>query len=167
MKAVLLYTFLAGVTALFTSCKKFDETSLEGEQRANQFQEFVQDKRFQVAAFYADQPIDYIEYDAEVRSETDLFRYASPWIKDDWNVFDRSSGQVTITQNAVEINDIPDDSFVRPYTIGADKDGVYFNFLDYEYDPLSYRLVEFRDNYFIVYVNWKGGVRLYTRFEAR
>jgi hypothetical protein len=157
---------LLSVSLFLTSCKKMQENSLESPQRAAEFKSFIQNNRFQVKAFYADQPIDYIDDDAEVRSETDLFRYASPWIKDDYNVFDESTQQVTITQNEVKIPEIPEDVFTRTYTIGYDNNGVYFDFLNYEYEPLRYRLLEFNDNYFVVYVNWKNGVRLYTRFEV-
>lgn len=161
----LLVAFLCASLS-FVSCKKMNETSLESEQRAASFKSFIINNRFQVKAYYSDKPVDYIEDDAEIREETDLFRYVSPWLKDDWNVFDMNLGQVTITQNGIKISNNPAKEFVRNVAIGSDNNGVYFDFLDYQYNPLRYRLLDFKDNYFIVYVEWKPGIRVFTRFEA-
>ena len=153
-------------TALLCSCSKLRENSLEGEQRAAQFRSFIVSKKFQVKDFYSDKPIDYIEDDGEVRSETELFKYVSSWIKDDWNIFEVSTGKVNITQNAVKISGDDSEILVRNFNIGSDNAGVYFDFLTYRYEPLRYRLVEFTDNHFIVYVNWKSGAKLFTKFAV-
>ena len=88
------------------------------------------------------------------------------WIKDDWNVFDLTSNTVTVTQNAARIPSIPDETFTRSFSIGSDADGVYFDFLNYQYQPLRYRLVEFTGDHFTVYMNWKTDVKVYTTFEV-
>lgn len=153
--ATYLIVALAAASS-FSSCKKEkgDEIDPAYVQKAEQFKTFVQSKQFQIADYYADKPIDYIEDDTETRSETDLWKYVSPWLKDDYNVFDVSAGKVNITQNAVKISTDASETIVKDISIVADKDGPYFNFLSHEYKPLKYRLVEFAWDQFIVYVDW-------------
>lgn len=152
----------------FSSCKKEkgDEINPEYLQKAEEFKTFVQAKQFQIADYYSDKPIDYVEDDTETRSETDLWRYVSPWLKDDYNVFDNSSNKVSITQNAVKMPGETSEVLVKDFNIGADKDGPYFNFLSHEYQPLKYRLVEFSGDQFIVYVNWHSDAKVFTRFHV-
>ena len=152
--------------ALLTACKKEDEASPEDKQKAEDFKSYVVGKQFQLESYTSDKPIDYVEDDTEVKSETDLWPYVSLWIKDDFNVFDPASGKVTITQNAHEIETISDDVFTRDISIGADKNGVHFDFLNYQYNPLKYRLVEFTADHFTVYVDWTGGAKVYSRFKV-
>jgi hypothetical protein len=148
------------------SCKKNDEVSTENKQKADEFKAAIVSQQFQVRDYYSDKPIDYIEDDQEVKEETQLFSYVSPWIKDDLNVFDAASKKVTITQNAVKIPGDASETLVKDFNIGADKDGVYFDFLNYQYQPLRYRLVEFTNTHFIVYTDWKSGAKVFTRFEV-
>src|SRR5688572_13884019 len=104
MKIVNLLAVAILATGVLSSCKKGDDISAESKQKAEEFKAFVVSKKFQVSEYYADKPIDYIEDDAEVKSETDLWIYVSPWIKDDWNVFDVNAGIVTVTQNATKVS---------------------------------------------------------------
>lgn len=153
--------------ATMSSCKdKDDEINPEYVKRAEEFKAFIQAKPFQIAEYYSDKPIDYIEDDDQVREETDLWQYVSPWLKDDFNVFDNSTNKVTIAQNAVKIGTDNSEVLVRDFAIAADKDGPYFDFLTHEYNPLRYRLVEFTGNHFIVYADWHSGAKVFTKFQV-
>jgi len=168
MKMVTFLSVALLSVGIFSSCKKEKDDGIpeENKQKAEQFKAFVGEKKFQVKEYYSDKAIDYVEDDTEIKEETELFKYVSPWIKDDYNVFDVSANTVTITQNAVKMEGLPDEVFTRNFDIGADKDGAYFNFLNYQYNPLKYRLVEFADNYFLVYADWHSGAKVFTRFEV-
>ena len=160
-------SFLSGTLMaiiLFTSCKKGDDISSENKQKADEFKASVAAKKYQVKEYYADKPIDYDEQDEEVKAETDLFNYVSPWIKDDWNVFDVASGQVSISQNEHKFAGNDDEVIMKNFAIDADKDGVYFDFLNYQYQTLKYRLVEFTNEYFVVYADWHSGTKVFTKF---
>ena len=162
-------SFLAGTLMaiiLFTSCKKGHDISAENKQKADEFKASVAAKKYQVKEYYSDKPIDYDEQDEEVKAETDLFNYVSPWIKDDWNVFDVASGQVSITQNEHKFAGNDDEVILKNFGIGADKEGVYFDFLNYQYQPLKYRLVEFTNEYFVVYADWHSGTKVFTKFAV-
>jgi hypothetical protein len=82
------------------------------------------------------------------------------------NAFDLSTGKVTITQNANKFASIPDEVFTRDFSIGADKDGPYFNFVNYQYNPLKYHLVEFNAEGFTVFVDWHSGAKVYSKFKV-
>src|SRR5689334_22968666 len=103
MKIVTYLAIATLITGALISCKKEDGASAEDKAKADQFKSFVESKRFQIKEYYSDQPIDYVEDDDTVKSETDLWPYVSNWIKDDYNVIDIDAGTVTITQNAHKI----------------------------------------------------------------
>jgi hypothetical protein len=145
---LLVTVIIAGGLA---SCKKESGASAEDIAKANEFKAYIVNKQFQVREYYSDKPIDYVETDTVVKSETNLWPYVSSWIKDDLNTFDVTSGKVTI---------------VLDFSIGADKTGPYFNFLNYLYNPLKYHLVEFTNSYFLVYVDWHSGAKVYTKFSV-
>lgn len=166
MKIITYLTAALIVTSLFSSCKKEAGASPEDIKRAEEFKAFIVSKKFQIQAYYADKPIDYVEDDTLVKSETELFNYVSIWIKDDWNVFDLSTNKVTITQNTHKYEGISADVFTKDIAVGADKKGVYFDFLNYQYGPLKYRVVEFSADNFLVYVDWHSGAKVYTRFHV-
>ena len=163
LQATLLFAIIVISTV---SCNKKDEVSAEHKQKAEEFKAYIASKQFQIKEFYSDKPIDYVEDDAEVKSETDLWPYVSLWIKDDYNVFDVAAGKVTITQNTHKLEGETANIITRDFSIGADKDGPYFNFLNYQYNPLKYRIVEFSGDTFLVYVDWHSGGRVYTRFQV-
>lgn len=154
------------VATTFVSCSKDDSDSSAFKETAEEFKAFIQSKNFQIADYYSDKPIDYVEDDNEVKAETDLWEYVSPWLKDDFNVFDISTGKVTIQQNAIKIEGIPGETIIKDFSVTYDKKDAYLNFLNYEYLPLKYHLVEFSDNHFIVYADWHSGAKVYTRFEV-
>jgi len=149
--------------SLVSSCNK-EETSAEDIAKANEFKASLLGKKFQGKEYYADKPIDYVTDDDIVKSETDLWKYVSGWIRDDYNVFDFNTNKVTVFQNDVKIDGNADSEIIRPISIGADKKGVYFDFLNYQYNALRYRLVEFDGTSFTIYTDYTGGSKLFTKF---
>lgn len=166
MKLAAYLTVAIIATGVFSSCKKGEEVSAEDKQRAEQFKAFVGAKQFRLTNYWSDKQIDYIEDDSEVKAETELWQYVSYWIKDDLNVFDVSNNKVTITQNANKYDGVADDVFTRDFSIGADKDGPYLNFVNYQYSPLKYRLVDFGGDSFTVYVDWHSGAKVFSKFTV-
>ncbi len=164
MKIVTYLTVALLATGILTSCKKEDDVSPENKQKAEDFKAAISAKQFRLVDYYADKPIDYVEDDTEVRQETDLWPYVSLWIKDDSNVFDLGTGKVTVVQNTHKYADIPDESFTRDFSVGADKNGAYVNFLNYQYNPLTYRIVDFTADGFTVYVDWHSGAKVFSKF---
>ena len=152
------------ITAFLGSCKKEDGASAADIAKANEFKAFVASKNWQIADYYSDKPIDYDEEDSVVKSETDLFKYVSKWIKDDLNNFDLSTNKVTIQQNLEKIEGNTDATIVKDISVTADKTGAIFNFLNYQYQPLKYHIVEFTADYFIVYAEWHSGAKVFTKF---
>ncbi|MBL7734583.1 MAG: hypothetical protein JNL51_03935 [Chitinophagaceae bacterium] len=152
------------LAASLLGCKKDDGVSSENAAKATEFKAFVDNKPFQIREYYSDKPIDYIDTDAEVKQETNLWKYVSPWIKDDFNVFNVSTGQVAIAQNEIKIEGNNEAVILKSCSVSAEKTGVYFNFLNYLYQPLKYRLEEFGSDYFIISADWTGGARVFTKF---
>ncbi|HTE33530.1 MAG TPA: hypothetical protein VK666_24280 [Chryseolinea sp.] len=165
----LVFASLIFVAAL-PSCKKDSDTP-PAEQidpaitaRAEEMKAFIIDKKFQIRDFYSDKPIDYNEEDADTAKKTQLFEFTSPWIKDDKNTFDPTNGKVNIEQGPNKIAGNSDDVIVKDYSIVAEKDDVYFNFLDDDYLPLKYHLVSFTDSTFLIYTDYLEGSKVYTKF---
>jgi hypothetical protein len=121
--------------------------------------------KFQLRAFYSDIPIDFVENDDVVKGETDLWGYVNDYIKDDIDELDEESGQVIIYQNDIKIPGSDEAILYRPYKVGTDSEGRYMKFLGPEYEVLHYRLLEITDDYFIIYLKWKHGSTIYSRFE--
>lgn len=166
MKIVTYLTVALLATSFLSSCKKGDDVSPEDKQKAEEFKSFVSTKQFTLVDYYSDIAIDYVEDDAEVKQETDLWPYVSLWIKDDQNLFDISTGKVSITQNADKFASISEDVFTRDFSISADQDGPYLNFVNYQYNPLKYRLVNFNTEGFTVYVDWHSGAKVFSEFKV-
>lgn len=162
-----IVTYLAvalfGIGAL-SSCKKGDDVSAEDKQKAEEFKAAISAKQLRLVDYWSDKEIDYVEDDTTVKAETNLWPYVSIWIKDDTNVFDLSNNKVTITQNEHKFADISEEVFTRDFSVGADKNGAYFNFVNYQYNPLQYRIVEFNASEITVYVDWHSGAKVYSKF---
>ncbi len=152
---------------VITSCQKSlsDEGSEEtNKAKAAQFQSAIHGSNYKLTAFYSDKPIDYVTTDAVVKSETDLWDYVRPHLKDDVTSF-TGDASVVIMQNAVKIPGDDSPQLSRSYSTGFDKSFVFFNFVDDAYKPQQYKLSEFDGSKFIVYIDWPGGVRLFSKFE--
>jgi hypothetical protein len=162
------YSVIALILFSLTSCEK--ELSLElatiTPVKEVELQDFILDKKFRLVDFYSGIPIDYVQNDDTVKQETNLWPYASEYLKDDDNIFDPNGTDVTINQNISTIpgNDAP--VLHRKYSIIKDNNGVHLTFLDYQYNPLMYDLYKIGADYFILSVEWKPGVTLYSKFEV-
>jgi len=172
MKMVKFLAVALLLSGALTSCSKDDkDNSNEIDPayvaKADEFKAFIAGKNFQIKHYYSNEPIDYIEDDNVVKSETDLDQYISPWLKDDFNSLDFTNNTVTVTQNNVKIDTVPamPDVFTKSISVGAEKKGPYFNFLNYKYQPLKYYIQEIGADYFIIYADWHSGEKVYTRFE--
>jgi len=162
-KSVQFLLFLLLITLLFLpSCRKVP-SSVQSEKE-NQFRSYILNHKFRASAFYADQPIDYITNDNVVKQETDLWQYVKSYITDDKDNF-ISNSQVSIEQNALKIPGNDSAALNRVYSISSDAQRVYFDFVDYDYVPRRYSLQEFKDNYFLVYIDWPTGAKVFSKFE--
>jgi len=162
------YLSALGVVCLFASCSK--ELSLELAQplltKEEEFKKLVTSTAFQLRACYSDIPVDYIEDDSVITKETNLWRYVSPYLKDDVNTFRTDNANVSIAQHTLKIPGNASEILDRQYHIGTDESGVYMDFLDFDYLPLKYRLHELGPDYFVLAVEWKYDATLYSRFET-
>jgi len=149
----------------FTSCKKEDTPEQQEQNKSEAFHNLLQtSKTFHLTAYYSDIPIDYIETDSVVLQETDLWKYVRDYIKDDEYVF-YSAGDFNIIQNSVKIPSDLSDTIHYQYGVYSAGDHVDFNFYDYEYQPLTYKLESFSDSSFVVYA-YRGAARIYSKYEA-
>jgi hypothetical protein len=155
---------IIGSLLLATACSKsVSEEDNAAKQRATDFQANVQAHKYKVAAFYADKPIDYITSDTEVKSETDLWAYVKEHIKDDENYFG-SNGALTIDQKIVKMPGNDTQTINGSYSIAARGTDVIVTFVDYAYKPLEYKLQEFDNAYFTVYIDGPNGSKLYSKY---
>ncbi len=160
-----LILFIA--TTLFAGCSK--ELSLENGKPADPVGPVEPAKeisrKYQLKAFYSDIPIDFVETDDVIKSETDLWSYVKEYIKDDINELFNDSTLLRIYQNEIKIpgNDAP--VLEKYYRIGTDAEGKYMKYMGPEYELLHYRLLEFNDDYFIIYLKWRHGSTIYSRFD--
>jgi len=155
MKSSYLTLVILSTLGLFAaSCQKETERPVSPDtKKANEFRSFVQNKGFVVTQYYADKPIDYVKTDGIETMETDLNKYIYSHIKDDNNEL-LENGQLLIHQNTLKAPGNDTATLNRTWTIGVNSKGVYINFVDYDYKPRQYKLAEFTDQYFLVYVDW-------------
>lgn len=130
-------------------------TTDPNEVMANSLDSFMKSNSFQLVRYYSDTAIDYDKSDSVVKSETDLWAYVSPWLKDDVYTFG-TDGNVTITQNDVKIPSDANPTLTRPYSVVADDNGVKITFLTNDYQALDYRLIEYSDTLLTVSAVWNG-----------
>lgn len=154
MKCSLLFIFFLFILA---GCQK--ELSFESERPSKTF------RKFQLSAVYSDIPIDMMENDDEIKLETDLWPYVENYLKDDVNIFTDDTTALEVHQNDIKMPGLNDPVLYRKYFIGTDNGGKYMKFLDNEYKPVRYDLVELTDTYFILGIKWRHGATLYSRFE--
>jgi hypothetical protein len=131
------------------------DTTDPNELEAASLDSFLQSNNFQLARYYSDTAIDYDETDSVVKSETDLWSYVSPWLKDDIYTFG-TDGNVTINQNDDKIPSDSTATLTRPYAVVADDEGVKFTFLTNDYMALDYRLISRSDTSLTVSAFWNG-----------
>jgi hypothetical protein len=122
-------------------------------------------RKYQLRGFYSDIPIDFNEHDDTIKSETDLWSYVNDYIKDDVDELFTDSTLVRVYQNDIKMPGNDEPIFDKYYFIGNDAEGPYMKFLGPDYEQLKYRLQEINDDYFIIYLKWKHGSTVYSRFE--
>lgn len=172
MKRHVFFAFI--ILVLSAGCSKDEKVVVPvepdiNEVKAKEFEALITGKGFRPTAFYSDKPIDYIEEDSVIRSETELTKYIKTYLTDDKNVYVAPSS-IRIEQNELKIPGNDSANLIRNFKITHNSAGVYLDFVDYNYLPLRYRLQEFTNNYFIVYVNWQDKKRensatLFSRFD--
>ena len=165
------------ISILSMSCSKDDdgkepEAPSQYETQSKNFTAFIENKSFQLVSFYADKPIDYIQDDAVVKAETELWPYVKDYIKDDKNFFNSTTGIVEIDQSVVRYPTNDSATLKRNYKVGFTKNFAYIDFVDYNYIPTRYKLLEFKDDYFVIYLDFKDRVTnatatIYSRFQLR
>ena len=163
MRKLHLLLFI-GITWVGTAChKSLSDEDPAAKQRATDFQASIQSNKFMLVSFYADKPIDYITNDADIKSETDLWPYVKLHIQDD-QFFFGANGVLTIDQKA---NKIPSNNAATidlPYSVAPKGKDVSVMFIDYLYVPLEYRLFEFDNTFFTLYVDGPSGSKLYSKY---
>lgn len=156
--------FIAGIACLATSCSKsLSEEDAATKQRSADFQASVLAHKYKLVAFYSDKAIDYITSDSEVRSETDLWGYVKPHIVDDENYFG-ANGELTIYQKASKMPGNDSEEIKKDYAVSVRGTDVIVKFIDYLYIPVEYKLQEFDNAYFTVYIDGPSGAKLYSKY---
>ena len=133
------------------------------KKQADEFKAAITTHKYKPVSFYSDKPIDYITDDNVVKSETDLWIYVKDYIKDDVDLFN-NDGTVTIYQNAIKFPGNNAATLTEDYNVSANGTDVTLKFVDYNYVPTTYRLQEFTDAYFIVYLDGPSGSKLFSKF---
>lgn len=171
MKATSLFLAI-GLLCLATmnSCGEKDVPEniiQQNEKKATEFKAKVTTKGFVVTKFYADKPIDYITDDQEIRSETNLDRYIYEYLKDD-RIHLKANSLVEIHQNALKKQGLDSAILKRNWNIFSNRAGVFFDFVDDKYEQRRYRLEEFHDDHFIVYLDWPANdAKIFSKFEFK
>ncbi|HUQ66717.1 MAG TPA: hypothetical protein VM101_11205 [Flavitalea sp.] len=155
--------FLLFTMMLFAGCQK--ELSFEYDKQLDPGLSKETSRSYRLSAFYSDIPIDFVENDDEIKSETDLWGYVKEYLKDDINEFFVDSTLVIVHQNVNKIEGNDEPLLRKDYRVGNDSNGRYMKFLGPEYEPLQYLLQEMNDDYFIVYLDWKHGSKIFSRFD--
>ena len=150
------------VAVVFTACQK--ELSFENGLNSVEPSKEIS-RKYQLKDFYSDIPVDFNEQDDTVKSETALWSYVKDYIKDDVDEFFNDSTLVRVFQNDIRMPGNDEAVMDKFYFIGTDSQGQYMNFIGPDYEPLKYRLQEMNDDYFIIYVKWRHGATIYSRFE--
>jgi hypothetical protein len=156
-----LYLLLAAALAI-TGCQK--ELSFEKGDAPDEPSKEVS-RKYQLRDFYSDIPVDFDEQDDIVKSETELWSYVKEYIKDDIDEFFNDSTLVRVYQNDMKMPGNDEAILDKFYAIGTDSEGQYMSFIGPDYEPLKYRLQVINEDYFIIYVKWRHGATIYSRFE--
>ena len=160
-----LYLMLIPAVWILSGCAKSvsNGDDKETQKRADEFQASVKTHKYKPVSFYSDKPIDYITNDSEVRAETDLWIYVKAYIKDDVNLFN-ADGTVTIFQNALKFPGNEAVTLSVPYAVSASGKDVMVDFVDYNYVVTKYKLEQFDNAYFTVYIDGPAGSKLFSKF---
>lgn len=163
MKTIIFTLFLC---CFFMGCQKEDLSNEGNHERSKEFQQYltIAGKKFKPVDFYSDIPIDYNPNDSNYEKETALWKYVLEHITDD-HLYFSSDGTVQIHQNAITLASDNSPVLMRTYKIAPEGQEVYFDFVDYLYEPLRYYLGEIGPNYFTVYIK-RDNAKLYSKFSS-
>lgn len=148
---------------LSVGCKKETPIPEENKRLAENFRELLMQHNYRLVSYTSETPIDYEPSDT-VAAKTNHWEYVSFHLKDDEVNFS-GDGTIVIYQHDNWMQGTETDTLMRVWEVVADKDGVGFRFLNFTYDPLSYRLVEFNDSSFVVRASWNGS-DVFSKFKA-
>jgi hypothetical protein len=155
MKASLIVIIVISLCSCKKKSEAVDPIKPEDKAKATALQLFIKQKKLSLVKYYSESPIDYIDTDQVVKSETQLWSYVSAWIPDDKYTF-LTNGEVQVEQNAVKIPIDNSPVFSKLYSVNADAEGVAFAFLGHEYQYLKYHLISYSDTALIVHAKWNG-----------
>jgi hypothetical protein len=164
MKKNRLFIVAMAGLCVAVSCTKSIDNSAENKKAAEEFKTSVKNNRYRLVDFYSDKPVDYEQTDSEIRQETDLRAYIKPYLHDDLNIFD-ATGVLKVEQKTIKISGNDSAVICRNYALSTDKKFVYLDFIDYFYDASRYKLQEFSDSAFIIYIDWPTGAKLFSKFR--
>jgi hypothetical protein len=154
---------IASCIGMASCSKALSDEDPAAKQKATDFQASLTAHKYKLVAFYADKPIDYITSDTEVRSETDLWKYVKFHVLDDENYFG-ANGALTIYQKVDRFPGNDAETINGTYGVSVRGSEVFFKFVDYIYVPTEYKLQEFDNAYFTVYIDGPSGSKLYSKF---
>jgi hypothetical protein len=158
------YFFLIAFLPFLTGCAKSNQKVDELKKKSEEYQASIIGSRYQLIEFYSDKPIDYMEDDSLIKSETALWKYVKPYLADDENVMDEN-GNVIINQK-LYLNPSIDSAFIyRVYKFSNDDKEVYFDFVDYYYKPMKYKVRSMDNSSILIYIDWPNGAKLYSRYK--
>ena len=157
--------FFIGMACLgMTACQKsLSEENGVVKTRSDDFQASVLSHKYKLVSFYSDKPIDYITSDTEVKSETDLWPYVKQYLIDDQYFFG-ANGALSIHQMASKMPGNDTESINASYELSMKGTDVMVKFVDYMYSSFEYKLHEFDNTYFTVFVDGPSGSKLYSKY---
>jgi hypothetical protein len=160
-----LYLMLIPAACILASCSKAVNTpgTTETDKKAAEFAAALKSNKYKLVSFTSDKPIDYIANDNETKSETDLWAYVKEYVKDDVNQFNANS-TVSIWQGAMRVAGKDGDVISVAFGAQGKDDAVMLNFVDYDYEPMQYKLDKYDAAQFTVYIDGPSGSKLYSKF---
>jgi hypothetical protein len=158
------YFLLLVFLPLFSGCSKTNQKFDELKTKSDLYQSSIMGNRYQLIEFYSDKPIDYLGDDTLIRRETALWQYVKPYLVDDENAMDMN-GEIIINQKLI-MNPSIDSSYIfRTYKFSNDDKEVYFDFVDYYYNPMKYKVRSIDNSSILIYIDWPNGAKLYSRYK--
>ena len=158
---------LIPAACIFASCSKAvntpGTTTTQNDQKAAQFAAALKNHKYKLVSFTSDKPIDYMANDNETKAETDLWAYVKEYVKDDVNQFNDNT--VSIWQGTARVAGKDGDVITVAYGAQGKDAAVMLNFVDYDYEPMQYKLDKYDDTQFTVYIDGPSGSKLYSKFS--
>ena len=140
------------VMTLVIGCRKEDTSPPIPEEtklQATQFEVLLDHGPWQLKGYYTLEPVDYDLKDS-VPAKTNHWEYVSGWLKDDQNFF-YPDGTISISQMEIWMPGTTMEiiSGVN-WKVTPTHQGVEWEFLNFTYEPLMYKLISMGENQFKV-----------------